>query len=111
MQKSPPTSSNYDDTLEQIRQEYIAAREAGYPSEPEEWITRYPTYAAALTAFIMEYERAEAAGQSSQVRETPSPYAIAAVERALASLNRADKNLDDGAVREGDADERREKQS
>ena len=81
---------NYDDTLEQIRLEFIAEHEAGQTPTLEAFISRYPKYAVELTDFILDFLRTKNAMAQMEVQEEASPYATAAVNRALASLGISD---------------------
>jgi hypothetical protein len=84
------TETPYDDTLEQIRQEFIAEQEAGRTPTLEAFVARYPKYAGELTNFILDYLRTENAAarvrKASRVQEEPASYAVSAVNRALTSL-------------------------
>lgn len=85
---SSPTP--YDDTLERIRQEFIAEHEAGRTLTLEAFIARYPEYAGKLTEFILDYLRTENAvarvTKASRVQEEAASYAVSAANRALTSL-------------------------
>jgi hypothetical protein len=82
----------YDDTLEQIRLVFIEEHEAGRTPALEAFVARYPKYARELTDFILDHLRTKNAVARMVVAESPSPYAVAAVNRALASLGIASQS-------------------
>src|SRR5215475_9241370 len=64
-----------DQRVDEIIAAYLAALDAGYPPDRQEWLARYPEFAAELEVFFADHDRVDQ--MASPLRPPPQAQALA----------------------------------